>query len=159
MTELQYLILKEYYTRKQINSYEFYHNFPLRFPQYTLAQIKTEVGFLHTSLFIDSPPGTFNTLGITREGESKFNLEETALSMRKRFGESEAFSPLPPLKEKSQEGDLVNNGSKVRTTNIKRIVDNAITKWVLKYIIEIIIGGVIAGLLTTYIIVRYKIPH
>jgi hypothetical protein len=76
MTELQFLLLKYYYDRKSVNTHEVWEMFIRLYPQFTLEQVKDELGYLHDSLFINSTPGQYHTLGITKTGEDKFKLEE-----------------------------------------------------------------------------------
>jgi len=154
MTELQFLLLKYYFEGKSINTHEVHAMFLLKYPQFTLEQLKKEMQYLHGSLFIDSTPGQFNTLGITKQGEEKFKLEEFGVNQRRRFGESKVFQErFLPIKKPLQ------NANKYRIEKIKKIITHPLSIWIAKYISEIIIGGIIAGLLTVFIIMKYHIPH
>jgi len=91
MTEIQYLILKYYHTRKEINSYEFRVNFMKLYPKYSLKEIDKEAGYLHESGFLESANNKPHTLNISTQGEEKFKAEEYGLGMRKRWGEKDLF--------------------------------------------------------------------
>ena len=155
MTELQFLLLKYYYERKSVNSHEVWDMFPKMYPQFTREQVKDEMSYLHGSLFIDSTPGQYHTLGITQIGEQKYKAEEFGMNQRKRFGETfQGKVSLPLLKDIP-----LQNPKKYATIKIKNITKNPFVIWIAKYSVEISIGGIIAGLLTTLIIMKYKIPH
>lgn len=83
---MQFLILKKYIERRQINSYEFYARFEQEFPEYPSQKIKDQVAYLHSSGFLESPAGTFNTLGISTLGEEKYRIENAAIGRRRLFG-------------------------------------------------------------------------
>jgi len=91
MTEIQYLILKYYHARKEINSYEFRVNFMKLYPKYSIKEIDKEAGYLHASGFLESAKNKPHTLNISMQGEEKFKAEEYGLNMRKRWGEKDLF--------------------------------------------------------------------